>query len=62
MLMVHEGALLNQQALPRWLASFSSVTGVVVLREKPGSFRARVRREVRRVGWFRFVDVTLFRI
>jgi hypothetical protein len=62
MLIVHEGALLNQQVLPRWLASFSSVTGVVVLREEPASLRARVRREVRRVGWVRFVDVVLFRI
>jgi folate-dependent phosphoribosylglycinamide formyltransferase PurN len=62
MLIVHEGALLSQQALPRWLASFSTVTGIVVLRETSDRLRARVRREARRIGWFRLVDVVLFRI
>lgn len=62
LLICHEGAELDREGLARWLASFSNLVGVVVLREKPQRMRRRVRREVERVGAMRFLDVLAFRL
>ena len=43
------------------MASFSEPQGVVVLRETRERKRKRLRREVQRVGWLRFLDVFVFR-
>ena len=61
LLICHEGAGLNQQGITRWLASFSDLVGVVVLRETRRRLWRRIRREVRRVGLVRFCDVLAFR-
>lgn len=61
LLICHEGALLDREALTRWLASFSELVGIVVLRETNQRMRVRVRREVKRVGVGRFLDVLAFR-
>jgi len=61
LLICHEGALLDQEGLARWLASFSTLGGVLVLRETPERERKRVRSELRRVGILRFPDVLAFR-
>jgi hypothetical protein len=61
-LICHEGAALDRRGLANWLASFSELAGVVVLREKGGRMRRRVRREVGRVGLARFADVLAFRL
>jgi folate-dependent phosphoribosylglycinamide formyltransferase PurN len=54
--------LLNREALPRWLASFTDLAAVVAIHE-PGSRRwKRVKREIKRVGWFRFLDVLALRL
>jgi methionyl-tRNA formyltransferase len=47
--------------MARWLASFSDLTGVVVIQEEPGRMRARIRREIKRVGYLRLLDVLAFR-
>jgi hypothetical protein len=62
LLICHEGALLDQQGLALWLASFSELAGIVVLRETGGRMRRRIRREVKRVGLARFLDVLAFRL
>jgi len=62
LLICHEGALLVQEGLSRWLGSFSEVAGIVVIREKSRAFKNRVKREIKRVGWLRFIDVAAFRL
>jgi len=61
LLICHEDALLDREAMPRWLASFSALVGVVVIREKRTRALSRAAREIRRVGLLRFVDVVAFR-
>jgi hypothetical protein len=61
-LICHDEEPLNREGLARWLASFTDLVGIVVLRETRGRARQRVRREIRRVGMWRFLDVLLFRL
>src|SRR3954469_7715367 len=61
LLICHEDAALDREGLARWLGSFSTFTGTVVIREPGGGLRRRIAREVRRVGWWRFLDVLAFR-
>ena len=62
LLICHEGALLDEDALARWLSSFSELVGIIVLREKGQRKFKRVRREIERVGLLRFLDVSAFRV
>lgn len=61
-LICHADAALDLQGLARWLASFSHLGGIVVLEETKQRLWRRIRREVRRVGLLRFVDVLAFRL
>jgi methionyl-tRNA formyltransferase len=61
-LICHEDEQLNRIALLRWLASFSTLAGVIVLRETRGQKRRRIKRELKRVGLWRFLDVLAFRL
>ena len=60
-LICHESASLDREGLVRWLGSFSTFAGTVVIREPGRHLRKRVTREIRRVGWRRFLDVLAFR-
>jgi hypothetical protein len=62
LLICHHDAPLDHDGLARWLASFSRLVGVLVVREPPSRLRKRVRREIRRVGYLRFLDVLAFRV
>lgn len=62
LLICHHRANLDRHVLVRWLASFSELSGIVILREPPGRVMRRVRKELRRVGAARFVDVLAFRL
>jgi hypothetical protein len=62
LLICHEEDELNRVGLAAWLASFSDLAGVVVLRETPERKKKRIRREIQRVGWLRFIDVLVFRV
>jgi len=62
LLICHQGALLDREGMLRWLASFSEVAGLVVLRERAGRTRQRVRSQIRRAGAARFLDVLAFRL
>jgi len=61
-LICHQEEALNRTALPRWLASFSTLAGIVVLQETSAQRRRRVKRELKRVGPLRFLDVLAFRL
>jgi Formyl transferase len=62
LLICHEGADLDRVGLAHWLASFSDLAGVVVLREPKQRLWRRIRREIKRVGTLRFPDVLAFRL
>ena len=48
--------------MARWLASWTDLAAVIVIREPPARMRRRVRRELERVGPLRFLDVLAFRV
>jgi hypothetical protein len=62
LLICHADDLMNRVGLARWLASFSDLVGVIVLDETRGRLWKRVRRELRRGGGVRFLDVLAFRL
>jgi len=61
-LICHEEERLNHLALPRWMASFSTLAGMIVLRETRAQKQRRIQREIKRVGLWRFLDVMAFRL
>ncbi len=61
-LICHDPELLNRRALPRWLASFTELVAIVVIIEPRSRLWKRVKREVKRIGIGRFVDVFAFRL
>lgn len=61
LLICHEGAELDQKAMPRWLASFSDLSGIVIIRENRQRLWKRIRREIKRTGGPRFLDVLAMR-
>jgi len=61
-LICHREEPQNRVALARWLASFSELAGVMILQETRDRKMRRFRRELRRVGWLRFLDVIAFRL
>lgn len=61
LLICHAEDPLARDGLARWLASFSTLAGIVELREGRRQAWHRIRRELRRVGPARFLDVVAFR-
>jgi hypothetical protein len=57
----HEDSDLDREVLAPWLASFSTLVGVVAVREPKARRFERIRREIRRSGFLRFLDVLAFR-
>jgi Formyl transferase len=62
LLICHEEEQLNRLVLPQWLVSFSTLVGIVVLRETMQQKTRRMQRELKRVGWLRFLNVLAFRL
>jgi hypothetical protein len=62
LLICHEEDDLDREGLARWLASFSSLVGIISLRETKQQIWRRIRREFKRVGVLRFLDVLAFRL
>src|SRR3954453_19323011 len=60
-LICHHDNRLNRNILPRYLASFTELAGVVVIEESRGRLWKRIRREWRRSG-FGILDVLAFRL
>lgn len=61
-LICHDDEPLNRYGLASWLAAFTDLAGVVVIRESNARFWKRVKREIKRVGLLRSLDVFLFQI
>jgi hypothetical protein len=61
LLVCHAGDKLNQIGLARWLASFSDLS-MVIIHETKQRKQKRIRREIKRVGYGRFLDVLAFRL
>lgn len=61
-LMCHAESRLNREGLARWLASFTDLIGMVIIEETHSDQRARIRRELKRVGFLRMLDVLAFRV
>jgi len=62
LLICHEKATLDRYGLPRWLASFSHLAGLIVLKEPGRLLLRRIKREIERTGIARFSDVAAFRM
>src|SRR5260370_5519980 len=62
LLICHDGAELDLVILARWLNSFSRLVGIVVIQEPQSRVWRRIRREIKRIGFFRFLDVLAFRL
>jgi hypothetical protein len=60
-LICHHDEPLDREALARWLGSFSELVGLIVVEESAERKWRRLRREVRRIGPLRFLDVLAFR-
>ena len=61
-LICHEQDSLDTDGLASWLASTLSLAGLIIIRDPPGRLWKAARRERRRVGWLRILDVIAFRI
>jgi len=61
LLICHADDPLTHESMARWLASFSELAGIVLIEEPGSRMRQRIRREVRRVGMLRFIDVLAWR-
>lgn len=62
LLICHDAALLDRYGMAGWLASFSDLVGIIVIEETPGRVLRRIRRQIQRVGIWRFLDVLIFRL
>ena len=61
-LVCHAEDAFDRQGLASWLNSFSDLAGLVVIEEAAAQKGARIRRELRRVGPLRFLDVLAMRL
>ncbi len=61
-LICHHDEPLNRFALARWLASFTNLSAVIVVREPQSRLKRRISRELKRIGIWRFLDVLAFRL
>lgn len=61
-LICHASDAFDREGLAAWLGSFSDLVGIVVLEENTTQKRARIRRELSRVGLLRFGDVVAMRL
>ena len=62
LLICHDDAPLHREGIARWLASFSRLSGILIVHENRATLWRRARREFRRVGALRFGDVVAFRL
>jgi len=62
LLICHHDEPINRLGVARWLASFSELSGIIEIQEPGRRLWRRVRREFRRVGPIRFLDVLAFRL
>src|SRR5258705_322756 len=56
-LICHEQDPLDTEGLASWLASSLRLAGLIIIRDPRSRLWRAARREIRRVGWLRFLDV-----
>jgi len=62
-LICHTGDGMTRHGFARWLSSFSELCGIVEIHEDGSRAKQRIRAELRRVGWWRFLfDVLPYRV
>jgi hypothetical protein len=61
-LICHERDLLDREGLASWLASTLKLAGLIIIRDDRSRRWRAARREIRRVGVLRFIDVVAFRV
>ena len=61
-LLAHHDAPLHVDGVSRWLASWATLAGMVVIHEPRQMLWRRLRREWRRIGAVRLLDVLAFRL
>src|SRR4030095_1714814 len=61
-LICHEQDRLDTEGLASWLASSLRLAGLIIIRDPRSRQWRAARREIRRVGWLRFLDVIAFRL
>lgn len=62
LLICHADTPLHEDGIARWLATDSQLAGILRVAEGRGALLRRVRRQVKRVGLPRFLDVLAFRL
>jgi hypothetical protein len=60
-LICHAQDRLDTEGLASWLASTLRLAGLIIIRDPRARVWRATRREIRRVGWLRFLDVIAFR-
>jgi hypothetical protein len=60
--MYHRSSRLDEEVIAPWLGSWSDLVGIVVLDEPGTAVLRRLKRELRRVGPLRLLDVLAFRL
>jgi hypothetical protein len=61
-LICHEQDRLDTEGLASWLASSLRLAGLIIIRDPRSRLWRAAKREIRRVGWLRFLDVVAFRL
>jgi hypothetical protein len=61
-LLCHADDRIDTEGLASWIASSMTLAGVIRLHEPSARKWKRIRNEIRRVGWLRFLDVLAFRV
>src|ERR1043165_6823963 len=60
-LICHEQDPLDTEGLASWLANSLRLAGLIIIRDPRSRLWRAAKREIRRVGWLRFLDVIAFR-
>ena len=60
-LICHEQDPLDVEGLASWLASSLRLAGLIIIRDPRSRLWRAAKREIKRVGWLRFLDVAAFR-
>jgi hypothetical protein len=61
-LLCHASDRIDAEGLAAWLASELDLVGIVAIADRGRRIVRAARREIRRVGWLRFLDVLAFRV
>lgn len=61
-LMCHDGDRIDTEGLAAWIATSMDLVGIIRIKERRSRMWQRIRREIKRVGFLRFLDVLAFRV